>query len=93
MPKETMIELLEFLAEQEHFSETEALLGKMAVEDVRTLLKTLASEMKQAAQHEVAAATGTSAEGDLSFLTKKVLAGLSDAEGEKLLRSFGLIDY
>jgi len=94
MPKETLVELLLYLAENESFpSVSKNLAGGVTVEEVRATLR----ELAMALAREVATERGGGVDElikhvGLSPKAKKIIKALSTREGEKLLSSFDLID-
>lgn len=93
MPKETLGELLLYLADNERFSSVTEHLGEgMSVEEVRAALRELARELgrEASAEHgkDIEEAKKTS---HLSPKTKKIISYLSDHEEKRLFTAFGLI--
>ena len=94
MPKETAVELLLFLAENERFNSVADHLGDgMTVEEVRAVLRELAREVSR----DLASEQGREIEdirksGHLTPKTKKIISYLSDTEERKLLSAFGLFE-
>ncbi len=91
MPKETVAELLYFIAENERFSSVEGRLkGNFTVPQVRTMLREVASSIsKEAAAEGDLDCAG--APGGFSKKTKNVISSLTPEEERKLLSAFGLI--
>ena len=93
MPKETAAELLLFLADNERFSSVTRQLGEgVKVEEVRALLRELATELGRQGSEEGELATGIGPEGWLSTQAKDVLSSLSPQDEATLLDAFGLKD-
>lgn len=91
MPKETMAELLLFLAEHEKFnSVVEKLGGGMTVEEVRASLRELSRELAcEAAMEKNRDVTEVKREIRLTSKTKEVISCLSDREENRLFAAFG----
>lgn len=94
MPKETLVELLHFLAENERFSSvSEKLEGSVSVDEVRTVLRELAREVSRIAITEQDKELADAKKSvHLSAKTKKIISYLSSQEERKLLTTFGLAD-
>ena len=94
MPKETLAELLLFLAENEEFSSLQKLLdGGFAPEEVQAAFRELAVGLRQEAIQETSQQI-QDVKND-SFLTKKtktIISSLSPIEEKTLLTVFGLIE-
>jgi hypothetical protein len=89
MPKETVAELLYFLAENERFSSVTAKLkGGVTVPQVRGLLREVARSISDEALVEASAHEHEGTE--LSTKTKDVISSLTAEEGQKLMAAFGL---
>ena len=87
MPKETVAELLYFLAENERFSSVTAKLkGGFTVPQVRGLLREVARSLSDG----VAADVHEQASVKLSSRTQDVISSLTPEEGQKLMSAFGL---
>ena len=92
MPKETAVELLYFIAENERFNSVESRLkGNFTVPQVRALLREVASGISSDAVDESAASGGPVWNNHLSPKTKDVIASLTADEERKLLTAFGII--
>ena len=93
MPKDTLAELLLFLAENERFASVAEHLGEgVTVEEVRAALRELGRELAR----ESLAEHGRESEdvrknGHLAPKTKKIISYLSDHEEKRLLSAFGLL--
>lgn len=93
MPKETLAELLLFLAEHEEFASVENLLvEELAVSQVRAALREIATALKQEAIQEEASEYHAQKDGRLSKEVKTIISYLSPGEEKSLLQAFGLID-
>ena len=94
MPKETLAELLLFLAENEEFSSLQKLLdGEFTPDEVQAAFRELAVGLRQEAIQETSQQI-QDAKND-SFLTKKtktIISSLSPIEEKTLLTVFGLIE-
>lgn len=92
MPKETLVQLLLYLAENERFSSvSEPLEGGMTVEEVRAALRELARELSREASAERTAELDEIKKGShLTSRTKEIISYLSDHEEKRLLSAFGL---
>ena len=92
VPKETVAELLYYLAENERFSSVTAnLKGDFSVPQVRNLLREVASTINEEAQDESVATDRVRVGAELSPKAREVLASLTPEEESKLLSAFGLI--
>ena len=93
MPKETLAELLLFLADQEEFSAVQELLsGGVTVAEVKASLRELALELKKEVSQEKATDYNPQKDGKLSKETKAIISYLSPGEEKTLLSAFGLIE-
>ena len=94
MPKETLAELLLFLAENEEFSSLQKLLdGEFTPDEVQAAFRELAVGLRQEAIQETSQQI-QDVKND-SFLTKKtktIISSLSPIEEKTLLTVFGLIE-
>lgn len=89
LPKETVAELLYFLAENERFSSVSTKLkGGFTVPQVRGLLREVARSISDEAQTEQQNHAHTGRE--LSKQARDVMSSLSPEEGQKLMAAFGL---
>ena len=90
LPKETLADLLLFLAEYEEFHSVSKLIKEgITVEEVRENLRTLAATLKQEAGAEPYQAQK---DNKLSDEAKSLISCLSPGEEKTLLKAFGLID-
>ncbi|MFH1830134.1 MAG: hypothetical protein ABH871_05095 [Pseudomonadota bacterium] len=93
LPKETIVELLYYIAENEKFSSvTDKLKGAFTSAQVRSVLRELAeslsmeaAEESRVALHEVRASSGFSSN------VQNVISSLSPHEEQRLFSAFGLI--
>ncbi|MBI4223597.1 MAG: hypothetical protein HY609_01580 [Deltaproteobacteria bacterium] len=93
MPKETLAELLLFLAENEEFTAVEhQLLEGMSVAQVRAALRELAVGLRQEASEEGDSHYNPQKDSKLSSEAKEIISYLSPGEERALLQAFGLID-
>ncbi len=93
MPKETLAELLLFLADREEFPAVQELLsGGVAIAEVRTALQELALELRKEAQQENEVDYNPQKDSKLSKEAKTIISYLSPGEEKTLLKAFGLIE-
>lgn len=93
MPKETLAELLFFLAENEVFSSVEKLLvDGVTVEEVRAALREVAEGLRREAAAEQDKQYNAQKDNRLSKEAKTIISYLSPGEEKSLLTAFGLID-
>lgn len=93
MPKETVAELLFFLAEHEEFASIqEHLASGVGVEDVRSALKELAEVLRREAVLEADSQYNPQKDNKLSDEAKKIISYLSPGEEKTLLTAFGFIE-
>lgn len=93
MPKETLVELLLFLAENEEFASVEKLLVEgMSVAQVRAAVRELALGLKQEAAEEGNHQYNPQKDAKLSKEVKEIISYLSPGEERALLQAFGLMD-
>lgn len=91
LPKETLIELLFYLAENEKFSAVqENLAGGVTVNEVKTALRELAVALSREAGEEAAGEVSVKKGAHLSPRTKEIISYLSPYEEKTLLAAFGL---
>lgn len=91
MPKETLAELLLFLADQEEFAAVEErLAGSLTAAQVRAALRELAMELKKEVSLEAGDDYDPQKDGKLSSEAKTIISYLSPGEEKKLLQAFGL---
>lgn len=91
LPKETLIELLFYLADNEKFpSVAENLKGGVTVNEVKTALRELAVALSREAGEEAAGDSGAKKGAHLSPRAKEIISCLSPYEGKTLLAAFGL---
>lgn len=91
LPKETLIELLLYLAENEKFpSVAENLEGGVTVTEVKTALRELAVAISREAGDEAVFEVSTKKGANLSPRTKEIISYLSPYEEKTLLTAFGL---
>ena len=91
LPKETLAELLHFLADNERFdSVTKNLSGGMTAGEVRAALRELARELSAEAASEGSNTQATAGDMQLSPGAREVIMKLTSTEGDKLLSAFGL---
>ncbi len=93
LPKETVVELLYFLAENEKFSTIDdKLSGSFTTAQVRSVLRELAEGLsKEAVTESSAELQDLRASSELSSRVHDVISSLSPQEEQKLLSAFGLI--
>lgn len=93
MPKETLVELLIYLAENERFASVSDHLGEgLSVEEVRAALRELGRELGlEALAEQKNDIDEVKKGGHLTPKTKKIISYLSDHEEKKLLSAFGLL--
>lgn len=90
LPKETLSELLNFLADHESFESVREL-GSISAAQVRTILKELAQELKREATREMEETPLDPSHFDeLSPEVKQALSELSPVELQRLVRHFGI---
>lgn len=93
MPKETLAELLLFLAEREEFSTVQELLSEgVPIAEVRAALRELAMEVRKEAQLENESDYNPQKDAKLSKEAKTIISYLSPGEEKTLLKAFGLIE-
>lgn len=93
MPKETLAELLIFLAENERFSSvSEKLAGGVTVEETRAALRELACGLVREAGGETGAHADLKKGAHLSRKAREIISYLSPHEEKTLLSTFGLVD-
>src|SRR3989338_6542094 len=94
MPKETLAELLLFLAENEEFSSVPKLLDEgVTIEEVRAVFRELASVLRQeSAAESTKQMYDAKKDARLSKEAKTIISYLSPGEEKTLLTAFGLID-
>ncbi|MFH0800145.1 MAG: hypothetical protein V2A66_08215 [Pseudomonadota bacterium] len=92
MPKETLVELLHYIAENERFnSVSENLAGGVSVEEVRAVLRELARELAREAAAQ-SADVDVKKNSHISRKTREIISYLSPHEEKTLLTAFGLVD-
>jgi hypothetical protein len=90
MPKETLAELLSYLADNEPFdSVRKNLAGAVEVAEVRAALRELALSIKREAAAEGAGFGDAAKRGSFTRKSKALLSCLSSLEEEKLMKAFG----
>ncbi len=90
LPKETLSELLNFLADHESFESLREL-GTITPQQVRTILKELAQELKREAAREMEETPLDPSHFDeLSPEVKEALSTLSPGDLQRLIRHFGI---
>lgn len=93
MPKDTLAELLRYLAEHEDFSSVETLaVGDITPTFVKAALRELADELCIEAAREGRSSYDVKGCKNLSKEAKNVISCLSPSEEKRLLTRFGLID-
>lgn len=93
MPKETLAELLLFVAEQETFASVEKLLAEgVSIPELRAALREVAVSLKQEAFEEGDHDYNAQKDGRLSKEVKTIISYLSPGEEKSLLQAFGLVD-
>lgn len=92
MPKETLVQLLLYLAENERFASVSEHLGEgMTVEEVRASLRELARELSREESVERGQELEEIKKGShLAPRTREIISYLSDHEERRLLSAFGL---
>ncbi len=92
IPKDTLAELLVFLAENEAFNSVEKL-GTFSKEEVRFAIKELAGQMKKEFDHESSnKAIDLKKIKGIDKRTREILSTLSPRESKLLLRAFSIHD-
>lgn len=90
LPKETLSELLNFLADHEAFESVREL-GSITPSQVRLLLRELAEDLKREDYQKIEAkALDPSHFDELSPQVKQALSELSPLELQRLIRHFGI---
>jgi len=93
IPKDTLAELLFFLAENEEFGSVQKLLAEgVTVEEVRASLRELAEGLRKEAAAELANHYNAQKDTRLSKEAKTIISYLSPGEEKTLLMAFGLIE-
>ena len=93
MPKETLAELLLFLAENEEFTSVQELIAEgVSVVQVRTALREVAIELRREADAEEGSQYNPQKDSKLSPEAKTIISYLSPGEEKSLLSAFGLIE-
>lgn len=91
MPKETLVELLHYLAENERFnSVSENLGGGVTVEEVRAVLRELAREVGREAAEARGDEGALKRNTHVSRKAREIISYLSPHEEKTLLSAFGL---
>lgn len=92
MPKETLSELLHYVAENERFTSiSENLSGGIMVEEARAAFRELARELSREALEERGDSDPTK-NAHLSRKTREIISYLSSNEEKTLLKAFGFIE-
>jgi len=93
MPKDTLAEMIRFIAENEKFACVKQQLGDVfSTAEVRAALREVAGAlMDEAVAEGSAEASEARADEALSERTKEVLSSLTPAEERKLFAAFGLV--
>ena len=93
MPKETLAELLFFLAENESFRSVQQLLAEgVAVEEVRAGLREVAEGLRREAAAELSSQYNAQKDARLTKEAKTIISYLSPGEEKTLLTAFGLLE-
>lgn len=93
MPKETLAELLLFLAENEEFPAVErSLADGVTSAQVRSALRELALGLKQEAEQEGDSLYNPRKDTKLSKEAREIISYLSPTEEKALLTAFGLME-
>lgn len=93
MPKETLAELLFFLAENEEFNSVKRLLvDGFSIEEVRASLRELAEGLRKEAGGESLHQYNAQKDIRLSKEAKDIISYLSPGEEKSLLTAFGLVE-
>lgn len=93
MPKETLVELLHFLAENESFSSVNEKISEgFTAQEVRGALRELARELSREVHEERGSDANAKKNSHLSRKTKEIISYLSSHEEKTLLSAFKLID-
>jgi len=93
MPKETLVELLRYLAEKEEFASVSELASEdLPIEAVRAALRELAGEIAKEAALEKGPGFDVKGSKELSKAAKNVISCLSTREEKELLSNFGLLE-
>lgn len=94
IPKETLAELLLFLAENESFESVEKLLGaEVNVTEIRAAFREIADELKKEVAQEVGK-LGAEIKKELrvSRQTRQILSYLSPGEEKTLFQALGILE-
>jgi len=92
MPKETAVELLHFIAENERFPSVETKLeGGFTVPQVRALLREIAGAITEDESSEARMHERLRVSSELSARTKDIISSLTPEEEHRLLSAFGLV--
>lgn len=93
MPKDTLAELLFFLAENETFDSVQKLLADgVTVEEVRAGLRELAEGLRREATLELSKQYNAQKDTRLTKEAKTIISYLSPGEEKTLLTAFGLVE-
>lgn len=93
MPKETLAELLLFLADHEEFTKVEELLNEaVTVAQAKAALREVAMGLMKEAAEEAASPYNALKDSALSKEAKTIISYLSPGEEKSLLSAFGLIE-
>lgn len=93
MPKDTLAELLFFLAENEEFAAVRGALAEgVSVEEVRSVLRELAQALVKELSKEGTESYNAQKDHRLSKEAKDIISYLSPGEEKSLLQAFGIIE-
>lgn len=94
LPKELLVGILHYLADQEPLEGLAQVFGKgVALEDVRTALRELAVQLSLEVEPEQEVGSTALFRDHLSVEAKELLAALSPRDERKLLKAFGFLDF
>lgn len=95
LPKETIAEILHFIADTESFEETQKILGdSLEVGDLRRALREIGDHLRREAVQEKAAAPSFDVQSNdyLSPQARQLLSCLTPREERIVLKAFGFLE-